>query len=114
MKAAGGAHTGTGSWLLQRASAAVMALLTPLLAWRIASAMPLDHTAWTALFAPLWMRLAMLVFTAALALHAWVGVRDICMDYVHHTGIRLALYLGVIVSLAVCVLWMAALLWSVH
>ena len=54
----------------------------------------------------------MLIFTAALALHAWVGMRDILMDYVHHTGVRLALTLAVIVTLAACVLWMAAVLWG--
>ena len=48
----------------------------------------------------------------ALALHAWIGMRDILMDYVHHSGVRLALTLAVIVTLAACVLWMAAVLWG--
>ena len=114
MKAVTGAHTGTGTWLLQRATAVVMALAVPLLAWRLAVAAPLDYATWRALFAPLWMRLVMLIFTVALALHAWIGMRDILMDYVHHTGVRLALTLAVIVTLAACVLWMAAVLWGVQ
>ena len=114
MKSTSGAHTGTGAWLLQRATAVVMALGVPLLAWQIVAALPLDYTAWRAMFAPLWMKLVMLMFTAALALHAWVGMRDILMDYVHHTGVRLALTLAVIVALAACVLWMAAVLWGVQ
>jgi succinate dehydrogenase / fumarate reductase membrane anchor subunit len=100
--------------LLQRATAVVMAVGMPLLAWQIIASLPLDYEAWRAVFAPLWMRLAMLIFTAALALHAWVGMRDILMDYVHHTGARLALTLAVIVTLAACVLWMAAVLWGVQ
>ena len=112
MKAVTGAHTGTGTWLLQRATAVVMALAVPLLAWRLAVAAPLDYATWRALFAPLWMRLVMLIFTVALALHSWIGMRDILMDYVHHTGVRLALTLAVIVTLAACVLWMAAILWG--
>jgi len=112
MKPPVGAHTGTGIWLLQRATAVVMALAVPVFVWRVASVMPLDYGVWTALFAPLWMRLFTLLFTVALALHAWAGMRDIFMDYVHHTGIRLALYLVVIVTLAACVVWMAAALWS--
>ena len=114
MKPTVGAHGGTGTWLLQRATAVVMALTVPWLAWRLAAAAPLDYAAWRALFAPLWMRLAMLLFTLALALHAWVGMRDIFIDYVRHTGVRLALMLIVIVVLAVCVLWMAAVLWGVQ
>ena len=114
MNAVTGAHTGTGTWLLQRATAVVMALGVPLLAWQIVAAPPLDHATWRALFAPLWMRLVMLLLTLALALHAWVGMRDILMDYVRPLVLRLALYLIVIVTLAACVTTMAAALWGVQ
>ena len=114
MKSIAGAHSGTGLWLLQRGTAVVMALALPLLAWRIGAALPLDFAGWQALFAPLWMRLATWLFIATLAMHAWVGVRDILMDYVRPLGLRLALYLIVIVTLAACVLWMAAVLWGVR
>ena len=114
MKPVMGAHGGTGTWLLQRGTAVVMALTVPWLAWRISAAAPLDYGVWKSLFAPLWMRLVMLLFTLALALHAWVGMRDIFMDYVRHTGVRLALYLVVIVVLAACVTTMAAVLWGVQ
>ncbi len=114
MKTAAGAHSGTGLWLLQRGTAVVMALTLPLLLWRIGMALPLDFAGWQALFAPLWMRLVMLLFTATLALHAWVGMRDILMDYVRPLGLRLTLYLIVIVTLAACVTAMAAVLWGVR
>lgn len=113
MKPATGAHTGTGSWLMQRATAVAMAVAVPIFVWRLASIAPLDYGVWKALFAPLWMRLLTLMFTAALALHAWVGMRDILMDYVRHTGFRLALYLIVIGVLASSVLTMAMALWGV-
>jgi len=114
MKPITGAHGGTGMWLLQRATAVLMALTVPLLAWQIIVALPLDYAAWRALFAPLWIRLVVLIFTVALALHAWVGMRDILMDYVRPLGLRLALYLIVIVTLAACVTTMAAVLWGVQ
>ena len=114
MKSVTGAHSGTGTWLLQRGTAVVMALTVPWLAWRISAAAPLDYGVWKSLFAPLWMRLVMLLFTVALALHAWVGMRDILMDYVRPLGLRLALYLIVIVTLAACVITMAAVLWGVQ
>jgi succinate dehydrogenase / fumarate reductase membrane anchor subunit len=112
MKTALGAHSGTGSWLAQRASAVVMACLLPLFVLRLGCALPLGYAGWHALFEPLWMKMAVLLFTGALALHAWVGMRDIFMDYVHHMPLRLALYLGVILTLAGCVAWMAAVLWG--
>ncbi|HSJ80912.1 MAG TPA: succinate dehydrogenase, hydrophobic membrane anchor protein [Thiobacillus sp.] len=112
MKSATGSHTGTGTWLLQRATAVVLALALPGLAIYFLAALPIDFTGWQALFAPLWLRVLMLLTMAALALHAWVGMRDIFMDYVRHTGLRLALYLAVIIALAGSVAWLAAALWS--
>jgi succinate dehydrogenase / fumarate reductase membrane anchor subunit len=112
MKTATGSHTGTGTWLVQRATALVLAVALPGLMIYFLAAMPLDFAGWQALFAPLWMRMLMLLTGAALALHAWVGMRDIFMDYVHPTGLRLALYLAVIVTLAGSVAWLAAVLWS--
>jgi succinate dehydrogenase / fumarate reductase membrane anchor subunit len=64
------------------------------------------------LFAPLLLRVLIVLCGAAVALHAWVGMRDILMDYVHATGLRLALYLAVIVILAGSVAWLVATLWS--
>ena len=112
MKSATGSHTGTGTWLVQRASAVLLALALPGLAIYVLTALPLDFAGWQALFAPLWLRVLILLTAAALALHAWVGMRDIFMDYVRSTGLRLVLYLAVIVTLAGSVAWLAAILWS--
>ena len=114
MKTIAGAHSGTGLWLLQRATSVVLALMLPFFIWRIGAALPLDFAGWQALFAPLWMRLATWLFTATLAMHAWIGMRDILMDYVRPLGFRLALYLFVIVTLVACVTTMAAVLWGVR
>lgn len=112
MKATTGSHTGTGSWLLQRATALVLALALPGLAIYFLSALQTDFSGWQALFAPLGLRVLMLLTAAALALHAWTGMRDIFMDYVRPTALRLALLLAVIVILAGSVAWLAATLWS--
>lgn len=112
MKSATGSHTGTGTWLLQRATAVVLAWIMPGLAIYFLAALPTDFAGWQTLFSPLWLRVPMLLTAVVLALHAWVGMRDIFMDYVHPTGLRLALYLAVIVYLSGSVAWLAAILWS--
>jgi len=112
MNSATGSHTGTGTWLLQRATAVVLALALPVLTACFLTALPFDFVSWQALFAPLWLRVLLLLTVLALALHAWVGMRDIFMDYVHHTGLRLALVLTVIVTLAGSVVWFSAIVWS--
>jgi succinate dehydrogenase / fumarate reductase membrane anchor subunit len=111
---ASGTHSGTGSWLLQRATASVLALVLTGLIGYFLVAMPLDFAGWQALFAQRWLRVSVLLVSLAVALHAWVGMRDIFMDYVHPIGLRLALYLLVIITLTGSVAWLAAVLWSVH
>jgi succinate dehydrogenase / fumarate reductase membrane anchor subunit len=113
VKPATGSHTGTGTWLVQRATAVTLALTLPVLIVYFLAALPADFAGWQALFVPSWLRVLMLLAAAALALHAWVGMRDISMDYVRPTMLRLALYLAVIVTLAGSVAWLAAILFGV-
>ena len=47
----------------------------------------------------------------SLAWHAWVGVRDIWMDYVKPVGVRLALQVFTIVWLVGCAGWSVQVLW---
>ena len=44
-------------------------------------------------------------------MHAWVGVRDIVMDYVKPDGLRLALRIGTLLLLAAYVGWTIQILW---
>ena len=110
MKLATGSHTGTGAWLLQRATALGLAVALPGLMLCFLATWPTDFAGWQALFAPRWSQVLVMLTGVALALHAWVGMRDIFMDYVHPTGVRLALYLAVILILAGSILWLAAIL----
>jgi succinate dehydrogenase / fumarate reductase membrane anchor subunit len=106
-----GAHYGLRGWLVQRVSAVVMTVYAALFAAALASARPADHAAWKAFFAQGWMRIATLLFFASLFLHAWVGMRDILMDYVKPTGLRLALEVLVILVLVGCAGWAVQILW---
>jgi succinate dehydrogenase / fumarate reductase membrane anchor subunit len=47
----------------------------------------------------------------ALGWHAWIGVRDIWMDYVKPVGLRLALQVVTIVWLVGCIGWGIQVLW---
>ena len=109
-----GAHYGTGSWLLQRLTALVMALYTigfaACLLWQV----PASQADWKALFSGPFTRVATMVFFAALLYHAWVGMRDILMDYVKPAGARLALQSGVALALAFYLVWSASILWGVR
>ena len=106
-----GAHYGLRDWLAQRITAAIMAVYTLIVATVFLKGSPFTYGAWKALFAQGWMRVATLLFAVSLAWHAWVGVRDILMDYVKPDGLRLTLQVFTVILLASYLGWTVQILW---
>ncbi len=106
-----GAHYGMRDWLAQRISAAIMAVYSVILAVVLLRESPLSYAVWRDLFEQGWMRVATLLFAVSLAWHAWVGVRDILMDYVKPDGLRLALQVFTLLVIAAYVGWAVQILW---
>jgi succinate dehydrogenase / fumarate reductase membrane anchor subunit len=106
-----GAHYGLRDWLAQRITAAIMALYTVIAAVLILSKSPFTHASLKELFSLGWVRIATLLFAASLAWHAWVGMRDILMDYVKPDGLRLSLQVFFILLLASYLGWTVQILW---
>jgi succinate dehydrogenase / fumarate reductase membrane anchor subunit len=106
-----GAHYGLRDWLLQRLTAVVMAVYTVGFAACLLWHKPATHGDWKAIFAGGFVRLATLFFFLALLYHAWVGMRDIVMDYVKPTGIRLLLQAVIGGVLILYLIWAASILW---
>ena len=107
------AHYGLRDWLAQRITAIVMALYTVLFAGLLLALPKLDFALWRDLFSPQWMKLVTLLFLLSVYFHAWVGIRNIFMDYVKHAGLRLALYALVIAALVAYTGWSVQILWSI-
>jgi succinate dehydrogenase / fumarate reductase membrane anchor subunit len=108
-----GAHYGLKDWLVQRVTAVLMALYTLLV---LAIALwngGIDHALWKSLFASGAFRLASFLFMVALLYHAWIGVRDIYMDYIKPVGLRLALEVATVAVLVAYLGWTIQLLWGV-
>ena len=106
-----GAHYGLRDWLAQRITAVIMAVYTVIAVAVLLSGHPITYAVWRDLFAQGWMRVATLLFMASLAWHAWVGVRDILMDYVKSAGLRLTLEVLVLLTIAAYVGWTIQILW---
>ena len=107
-----GAHYGLMDWLIQRLTAVVMAVYTLLVLGVALWNGGIDHALWTRLFAHGGFRLASFLFMVALLYHAWIGVRDILMDYVKPVGVRLLLETVSVVVLVAYVGWTIRLLWG--
>lgn len=107
-----GAHYGLRDWLIQRISAVVMAMYCVALGIYLLLQPKLDYDVWTALFSSLAMRSFTLLFLLSLFYHAWVGMRDIVMDYVSSAVVRLAIHVLVILALVFYVIWSVQILWG--
>ena len=109
-----GAHYGMRDWLSQRITAVLMALFTILLLVQLLfTSAPLGYDLWAGIFASQWMKTLTFVTLLSLGWHAWVGMRDIWMDYVHGVGLRLTLQVLTIVWLVACVGWAIQVLWKI-
>lgn len=107
-----GAHYGLFSWLAQRLTAVVMAAYTLILLTLFFSASHFSHEGWRAIFVNRWMKLATFITLLALCYHAWVGMRNIWMDYVKPFSIRLMLLTLTILWLLACAGYGAQILWN--
>jgi succinate dehydrogenase / fumarate reductase membrane anchor subunit len=108
-----GAHFGVGSFLLQRLTALILVVFFAILAVRLVAAGTLDYVAWARVFVPIWMKVLTLVAILALLYHAWIGVKDIWMDYVKPVWVRLTLQTLTALWLLACAVWSVQILWRV-
>lgn len=107
-----GAHYGLRDWLAQRITAAMMVLYTLGIAGYLLWQPTLDYNAWTLLFSSNVVRTFSLLFLLSIYYHAWIGVRDIVMDYVKSAVIRLFIYVLVILALLLYAMWSVQILWG--
>jgi succinate dehydrogenase / fumarate reductase membrane anchor subunit len=106
-----GAHYGLRDWLSQRVTALLMALFTVVLIVQLLFGAKLGYVRWAQIFSAQWMKVLTFVVIVSLAWHAWVGMRDVWMDYVKPVGVRLALQVFTLVWLAACMGWAVQVLW---
>ena len=99
------ASGGLRAWVLQRVSAVYLALcvIGGWIAWVMQR--PVSYEAWRAWVAHPVANIACALFFIALVIHAWVGVRDVVIDYVRATSARFVVLVIVIASLLAMLVW---------
>jgi succinate dehydrogenase / fumarate reductase membrane anchor subunit len=107
-----GAHYGLTDWLIQRLTAVVMVVYTVLVLGIALWSGGIDHALWQQLFAHGAFKLASFLFMVALTYHAWIGMRDIYMDYLKPVGLRLAFEAVTVVVLVGYLGWTMQILWG--
>ena len=102
--------SGLKAWVVQRASAVYLLLfvismpvviflqeINSLHAWQDFIAEPMITVSW-------------ILFFASLFTHAWVGIRDVIIDYVHSFKIRLVLLSALALYLIIMMFWVLRIL----
>ena len=106
-----GAHYGLRDWLAQRLTSVVMVVFTLAVIVQVLLPGEMGYDKWAAMFSRQWMKVLTFTLIVSLAIHVWVGMRDIWMDYVHSVGVRLALQAVTIAWLIGCAGWAVQVLW---
>ncbi|APZ42676.1 succinate dehydrogenase, hydrophobic membrane anchor protein [Acidihalobacter ferrooxydans] len=102
--------TGLRAWIVQRISAAYLGAFFVFAIGAMAFHPHMSYAHWRAWLGNPVLLLATGVFVVLLLLHAWIGVRDILIDYVHPLWLRVTAYGLVMIFLLGCGLWAARIL----
>jgi len=108
-----GAGYGMGDWLAQRITAVVVGLFTLVVLVLALTAGEASYDSWGGVFAPMWMKILTFVALVALFYHAWVGVRNVWMDYVKPLALRVALQVLTVAWLVGCAGYALNILWRI-
>lgn len=101
---------GSRAWLMQRISAVYLLVYIVMFGMHLLLDAPTSYAAWRE-----WMGLPFIAVTtsgffAMLLLHAWVGLRDVIMDYVHPPVMRFILLASAALGLFAMGLWVLRIL----
>jgi succinate dehydrogenase / fumarate reductase membrane anchor subunit len=105
-------YTGLRAWLVQRVSAVYMLFFIVFFLLHFALDPPHSSPAWNAWMASRSVSIATTVFFAALLAHAWVGLRDVILDYVHPVAVRMCVLVLLAIGLVATGAWMIRILWT--
>jgi succinate dehydrogenase / fumarate reductase membrane anchor subunit len=106
-----GAHYGLMDWLAQRVTAIVMAVYTLIIFAAALGGATASREAWHSFMANGFIRYISFLFIVSLCYHAWVGVRDIWMDYVQPAAIRVTLHVLTLLALVGYAGWAVQIIW---
>ncbi len=101
---------GLRPWVIQRVSAVYIVFFLLYVCYGLFVADVLAYEAWTSWLYTPFNTLATGIFAIALLFHAWIGMRDVVLDYIHNTLLRifiLAMLVGILLG---CGLWLFKIL----
>ena len=101
---------GLRAWILQRVSAVYLGAFVVYLLIRFAVAATGDYAAWRAWVAQPHVTVLGATFFIMLLAHAWVGARDVVLDYAKNLVLRVTLLVALALALLLCAVWVGRIL----
>lgn len=111
-----GSGYGTMDFIAQRTTAVILAVYTTIFLITVIFT-KIDYDSWRNLFTFTWFgfptgKISTFLAFLAVVYHAWVGVRDIWMDYVTCATLRLSLQVLTVMWLVSSIIYFTSILWS--
>jgi succinate dehydrogenase / fumarate reductase, membrane anchor subunit len=101
-------------WLAQRITATLMAVFTLVVLLQVIfNKGPMGYDKWAGIFVSQPMKLLTFVVILAMAWHVVLGMKEIYMDYIKPTALRLALRVFSVIWVVACAGWAIQVLWRV-
>lgn len=107
-----GAHYGLRDWLVQRLTAVVILVFAVALVAFLLLASGASFDGWKALLGSTWVKVLFTLSMLALLWHAWIGMRDIWMDYIKPAGIRVLMHTLTVLWLVGSLIYMIKVVWG--
>lgn len=104
------ALSGLQAWIVQRVTAAYMLLFLFYALLCFTFDPPASYIAWREWVTRPLVTIATVLFFGVLLLHAWIGLRDVAMDYIRPVPIRLFFLSGLAIVLSGLGIWVARVL----
>ncbi len=101
---------GLRAWILQRVSALYLGAFVLYLLMRFAFVGSGDYVAWRGWVAQPHVMVLAAVFFVMLLAHAWVGARDVILDYASNLVLRAGLLIMLALALLLCAAWVGRIL----
>jgi len=105
-----GAGFGFKGWLLQRVTAFLIVSYIVYALLILLFIQPSSHSDWVGFFSATITKYFTLLAFLATFYHAWVGSKDIIMDYVKPTLVKLSLYVTLITIFSFYLIWITDIL----
>lgn len=104
---------GMRTWILQRLTAVYMVLYLLVFTFYLFSLSTLSYSVWRDMFTNPVVNIATFFFFFSILYHAWVGVRDILIDYLPWAPLRFLVWSLMTFTLIALGVWAAMILYSV-